>query len=326
MNDRNTEVLNQYDLEIASIRRGRGAWLCETDRGLKLLREYKGTVKRLEFEEQVLKEVEEQGFPFVDRYVRNRENELVSISEDGTRCIVKNWYGDRECNLKDISEIKTAVSKIATLHKLLRNVTIREDWNLGSMIGQPMEEEMERHNKELRRARTYIRGKRKKTEFELCVIGNFNLFYEQAEEAKQGMAQQEKQEEKIPAYLCHGELNQHHILMGLSYTAVIEFNRMHLGVQMEDLYHFMRKVMEKHDWDLKLGMDMLEVYDRVLSMSSREKDYLYYLFLYPEKYWKQINFYFNANKAWIPARNTEKLKSLEMQQNARNQFISSIRS
>ena len=44
MNDRNTEVLEQYELEIKAFRRGRGAWVCETDKGLKLLREYKGTV------------------------------------------------------------------------------------------------------------------------------------------------------------------------------------------------------------------------------------------------------------------------------------------
>ena len=33
MNDRNTEVLEQYELEIKAFRRGRGAWVCETDKG-----------------------------------------------------------------------------------------------------------------------------------------------------------------------------------------------------------------------------------------------------------------------------------------------------
>ena len=47
MNDRNTEVLEQYEMEVSSARRGRGAWICETDRGLKLLREYKGTKRGL---------------------------------------------------------------------------------------------------------------------------------------------------------------------------------------------------------------------------------------------------------------------------------------
>lgn len=86
----------------------------------------------------------------------------------------------------------------------------------------------------------------------------------------------------------------------------------------------MRKVMEKHNWNVDLGRSMMDAYERVLDMSSKEMRCLYYMFLYPEKYWKQINFYYNANKAWIPARNIEKLRSLEEQQPVRNRFLEQI--
>ncbi len=39
---------------MTGVRRGRGAWICEYPDGLKLLKEYRGTVKRLEFEDAVL--------------------------------------------------------------------------------------------------------------------------------------------------------------------------------------------------------------------------------------------------------------------------------
>ena len=52
---------------------------------------------------------------------------------------------------------------------------------------------------------------------------------------------------------------------------------------------------------------------------------MYIRFLYPEKYWKQINFYYNSNKAWIPARNTEKLKILEEQEPERKKFLDFLR-
>ena len=83
--------------------------------------------------------------------------------------------------------------------------------------------------------------------------------------------------------------------------------------------------MEKHSWNPALGMRLLEAYDRVFLVGAKEREYLYYLFLYPEKYWKQLNFYYNANKAWIPARNVEKLRSLEEQQEVRNRFLGMIR-
>ena len=325
MNEKYTEVLSQYELEILDVKRGRGAWLCETNQGLKLLREYKGTIKRLEFEDQVFTQMEENGRLKVDRYVRNMNGELLSNAEDGTRWIVKDWYADRECNLKDSREVLCAIERIAFLHKILRQVDFKEEWNLGSILVQLPAGEMERHNRELIRARTFIRNKRKKSEFELCVMGNYDIFFEQAMDACQGMNVFCEDQEKGTGYLCHGDLNQHHILMCGCDVAIVEFNRMHRGMQMEDLYHFMRKAMEKHDWILKLGTAMLETYAKVLPLSEADRTCLYYLFLYPEKYWKQINFYYNANKAWIPARNIEKLKDLEIQQPMRNLFLSKIK-
>lgn len=325
MNDKNTEVLQQYELDVSAIRRGRGAWICETDRGVKLLKEYKGTVKRLEFEDSVLEQIQIQGYPYIDRYVRNREESLISVGDDGTRYLVKNWFPDGECNIKDRYDILNAVSRIALLHRMFRNIEFQEEWNMGSILAQPPEQEMERHNKELRRARTYIKNKHQKTDFELCVIGNFHTFYEQAVIAQEGLADLLAGDDQNKLFLCHGELDQHHILMGEYDIAIIEFNKMHLGLQMTDLYHFMRKVMEKHDWNMDLGLSMLEAYDRTLPLSQNDKKCLYFLFLYPEKYWKQINFYFNANKAWIPARNVEKLRNLQEQLNSRDRFLSKIK-
>ena len=34
MIDRYLEALEQYEMEIISVRKGRGAWICETDQGL----------------------------------------------------------------------------------------------------------------------------------------------------------------------------------------------------------------------------------------------------------------------------------------------------
>ena len=325
MNEKYVEALPQYDLEVGNVRKGRSGWLCETGQGIKLLKEYRGTMKRLEFETQVLGQVREAGSVQVDAYIRTSQGELISLAEDGTRFVMKDWYLDRECNLKDREEILEAVTQIARLHKVFQTIPVQEEWNLGSIMVQPIDQELERHNRELQRARNYIRGKRKKTEFELCVIGNFQMFYEQAQRAQEGLEALWKEEEASRAFLCHGDLDHHHVLMGNRYVAIIEYNKMHLGSQMTDLYHFMRKVMEKQDWNQSLGLDMLKAYDRILPLGTWERKCLYYLFLYPEKYWKQINFYYNANKAWIPARNIEKLKDLELQQPLRNEFLSRIK-
>lgn len=325
MNDNYLEVLEQYEGETAEVRRGRGAWICERSDGVKLLKEYRGTLKRLEFEAQVLGALQEQRITRVDQYVRNREGELLTAAGDGTKYILKDWFTDRECNLKDSREILFVVSRIARLHQALRRVEWSEEWNLGSMVGGRLDEEMARHSREMKRTRTFISNKRKKTEFELCVMSHFSSYYEQALKAQEGLERLQKSGAQDRLFLCHGDLNQHHVLVGGDDVALIEFNQMHRGVQMSDLYHFMRKVMEKHNWNEHLGISMMEAYERVLPLGTEDRACLYYLFLYPEKYWKQLNYYYNANKAWVPAKNVEKLKNLDAQQESRNHFLSMIK-
>ncbi len=324
ISDRYEEVLKQYELQVNGVRKGRGAWICETDQGMKSLREYQGTIKRLEFEDQVISRLKEETGLAADQYIRNQEGRLLTTAEDGTGFILKDWYGDRECSLKDGKEVCQAVGAIALLHKSLREIPFQEEWAMGSTLPSLAVQDMERHNRELKRARTYIRGKRKKSDFELCVMQSFQPFFEQAEEAAEGISGL-WESGKEPRFLCHGDLDHHHVLIGDSYVAVVEYNRLHMGLQMEDLYRFIRKAMEKHNWSLALGMDMLEAYEAVLPLKEKERRCLYYLFLYPEKYWKQINYYFNANKAWIPARNMDKIVSLQEQEKVRKEFLQKLR-
>ena len=91
-------------------------------------------------------------------------------------------------------------------------------------------------------------------------------YYAQALEAEKGLEPLDQNQAENRLFLCHGDLDQHHILPGKQEAVFIEFSQMHLGHQVSDLYRFMRKVMEKHGWDEYLGGAMLDAYDAVQPM------------------------------------------------------------
>lgn len=99
--------------------------------------------------------------------------------------------------------------------------------------------------------------------------------------------------------VCHGEYNQHNILILGRETAVVNFNHWGFDIQMADLYRFMRKILEKYNWDSGLAGEMLECYSREQPISPEEWRYLQIRFTYPDKYWKIANYYYSHNKAWI---------------------------
>ena len=48
---------------------------------------------------------------------------------------------------------------------------------------------------------------------------------------------------------------------------------------------------------------------------------LYVLLLYPEKFWKITNFYYNGKKSWVPQRNIQKLIGIQEQMEMKKQFL-----
>ena len=76
---------------------------------------------------------------------------------------------------------------------------------------------------------------------------------------------------------------------------------------MADLYRFMRKILEKYNWDVRFGKEMLKAYHEIKPVSREEWINLKIRFSYPEKYWKLANYYYTHRKTWISVKNTEKL-------------------
>ena len=102
------------------------------------------------------------------------------------------------------------------------------------------------------------------------------------------------------------------------------FDRVKNECQIVDLYDFLRKVLEKYNWDCDVAYKLLDEYDRVKAIDDADLELLIGLFRFPEKFWKVINQYYNAGKAWIPSKNVEKLKTVIRQNSRRREFIDKI--
>ena len=124
--------------------------------------------------------------------------------------------------------------------------------------------------------------------------------------------------------LCHGDYNQHNLLFTKEGLAVTGFEKLRFDLCVTDLTNFMRKILEKHDWSSGLGMDMVMAYQAERVLAPWELQQLYQKLLYPEKYWKIVNHYYNTRKTWISARDIEKLTRIYKQERKREEFLSML--
>lgn len=335
MNEKSLDVLKQYDLRVDRVSRGRGGMILYTDKGIKLFLECERNDKYYEREDLITSMVSGNGFGRVDTYIRSSSNELITSDEEGKRFVVKNWFDGRECNVRDIEDICTAVKTLASLHNVLSHVSEQILKRTGEEVAEydnNMETEMRdtyvRHMKELKLTRNYLKSKKRKSEFEQTAYKNIGGFYREAAEAVKLLEDPKFDERfcyaKKTGELCHGSYNYHNILFTGGTAAVTNFDRCRNECQVSDLYQFMRKILEKYDWDTTTAYKMIDEYDKVKPISETDLALLASMFAFPEKFWKVMNYYFNSSKAWIPPKTKEKLEKVVEQNDKRIKFVAGI--
>lgn len=60
------------------------------------------------------------------------------------------------------------------------------------------------------------------------------------------------------------------------------FEKCHNDCQVADLYQFLRKVMEKHDWDINVAYRIVDEYDKLKPLADVDLDMLVALLSFPE--------------------------------------------
>lgn len=325
MNDRAVALLEQYDVEVLRTRKGRGAVLCDTSNGCLIFKEYAGNEDRIHLQDKLLQHIGETGKVAVESIVPTKEGELFVRDGDGALYILKTYHEGRECNIFDKTECVEAVKLLARLHECTELPVDTE----GIPAPFAPEKEYEKRNRELKRVRKYLQQRSQKTWFEICLLTTYNLFLEQAlcvteewnhyKEQSGGRAVSD-----TSRIFCHGDYQYHNILHGEEGWFLINFEKCLPDDPIRDLYLLLRKLLEKSNWSISLGKELLEAYEKERPISNMSRMDLYYRLAYPEKFWKIVNFYYNSGKAWIPERNREKLEKLIKQEEEKQRFLDEV--
>jgi CotS family spore coat protein len=263
---------------------------------------------------------------YTDCPVRNEQGMLLSTDRDGRRYMLSDWYDAPECEIRNREQLTDCVRTLAQLHLLWRqqNESIIQTLEEVPPRNAPSDDIdiYERHTKELKKIRTFIRGRKKKTVYERDFLSCCDAYIRQGEE----MVQQWKQltcdmDGEDGAWLCHGDYNYHNLLMLPQGIAVCGMEQIGYGRQIFDLALFLRKAMEKHGYSTSLCEKLIAEYEKKAGMSALQKKELYLYLLYPVKFWKIANHYYNTHKAWISTRDMEKQRRYMEQEEKRSIFL-----
>lgn len=187
----------------------------------------------------------------------------------------------------------------------------------------------EKHARELKKVQNFLKTKKKRQEFEQIAYKNLEYYYSEAKESVEMLGTKSllKRYEKAvkDREIMHGSYNYHNVLCLENDCAITNFDKYKNECQICDLYQFMRKSLEKHNWNVDLGYRLMDSYDSIKPLQEDDIELMAGMFSFPEKFWKIINQYFNASKSWIPGKNVDKLKQAIITNSARREFVDKIR-
>ena len=105
MEEKIKDVLDAYTFQTTRVCRGRGAFICDTDQGMKIVKAYHRSPQRLEFEQLVKYTIRDRGYYYVDQLLPNKEGQYLNNNKD----------------------VLAAVRQLAVLHMLMRRCDLSED-------------------------------------------------------------------------------------------------------------------------------------------------------------------------------------------------------
>ena len=314
-------------MEVVRTRKGRGAIVCDTDQGCLIMKEYTGNIDRIELQDRLLKKIAENGLIHAERIIPTREGMLFLRDADGVAYVLKTWLESRECNIYDRGECAQVVRLLAQLHQCMQLPCDTP----GIPDRLSPEKEYEKHNRELKKVKKYLKQKGQKSWFEISLLNSFDYFLEQAlmvtEEWKGysgSLSAEDRRPEGATVAFCHGDYQYHNILRENGGWFLVNFEKCLSDEPIRDLYLRLRKLLEKGNWSVALGSELMAAYEKESPLSAVSMIDLYYRLAYPEKFWKIANFYYNSGKAWIPGRNQEKLEKLIAQEKDKQRFLDEV--
>lgn len=323
MVDQALSTLEQYDLEVRGVRKGRGSWIVNCREGDFVLKEYKGSEEKVQLQKALTDKIMKETGVLVQEIIPDKEGNLLTKDPEERTYTMQTFMEGRECNVKESRECEAAVQTMARMHK---GMFLAECDEIAGIAPYSLKKEFSKRNTELRRIRRYLKEKRQKNEFERFLNKSLPVFFEKALEVEESWEYYEKicnaKGEGLP--FCHGDYQHHNVWMDYNEIMILQFEKYLPDLPCRDLYLFLRKLLEKNNWDSTIGKDMLRIYEKERPIPYIEQISMIYRFAYPEKFWKIANYYFNSKKSFIPEKSMEKLEKLLEQEAAKEAFINDV--
>jgi len=294
------DLIENFELEVFDWTPVRDILMLRTDKGLKCLKKIDYSIDSLLFIHGGKEHLVSKGFYSIDRFnLTNTGQPYVYYNEEVY--ILTDWIEARECELENPIELKAAVKKLAQMHEASKGyVNVPEGAKIRDDIGKlPLRLE-KRCNEFLRMRKMAVK---RKSLFDHEYLNTYEYYYDLALKSvdliKKSNYSLLAQNGKKDRGFIHRDYSYHNILYTYDGDIyIIDFDYLTYDLRVIDIANLMQKVLKRIHWDIETADSILTWYDEVSTLDKDEIIIILIILLFPYRYWKTCDRYYNGKKSW----------------------------
>jgi CotS family spore coat protein len=303
-------IESTYGMKILSIKPCRAGYIIDTDKGKKHLRQCQCSENRILYIHDAKTHLYKNGFTNLDTY-SEALNGNPYIEIENQYYVLTPFFDARECEFgDDIDAIKASVA-LAQMHKAGKGFRPRDGLSIPSDLGRLPESLGKRYDEILRMRR---KAERERGAFDYIYLDCVDKFIDLAERSlnifngseyvrlvKKAMAE---------GGICHHDYSYQNILIAGSRTYITGFESCSDELRIYDVVNLLRRKMRKCNWNLQKASMLLDAYEEVYPLSSDEIVIMKAMLLFPQKFWRVANRYYNSRRSWAQKNFTGMLEEV----------------
>lgn len=312
----NRNYLAQYDLESTLFENFnvkpkevlplRSVFMITDEIGQKILKKVDYTLEELKFIEQGLKYVN-RSFDRTMNFLNTRDNKPYVIWNGSIYCMMDLVEG-RESDYSNPMDLIIATEALAELHCAGKGFYshIKSKNNIGNIIRN-----FRRREKEMNLFKELSLIYSKKSEFNNIVSDNVDFFIEQIKKSIKILENScyyklcSIEEKRV---FCHHDLAYHNIIINNDKGYFVDFDYAIVDLRVHDLCNFITKWVKSSAYDVEKCSKILEVYNKINPLNSKEIEVLYGMLTFPQEIYSIVKDYYTNNKDWLEKNSVDKLK------------------
>ncbi|HEY5584463.1 MAG TPA: CotS family spore coat protein [Ruminiclostridium sp.] len=298
MHELEKELQENYDIKINSISNYRNMFIANTDNGKRLIKISNLMPDRINFVAEVKEHLFNNGFVNIDRNIYTNTGSSSITCNDQTIYMSK-YIDGRECNLDSREETIKCAKLLAMMHKASNGCACSENSSARSELGR-LPSCYKKRLDEIKKLKKSAQKGKMQFDTLMCKYGDY--FYDLGEKAISMLDTSDYfelvEDAEKSRNVSHHDFNHHNIFVQNDEMYLINFEYSCYDLKVYDLVNLLRRKMRKCDWNIDEAAIILNEYSKIESLSGSELYLMKIMLMFPQKFWRVANKYYNSRKTW----------------------------